>query len=45
MNRVIAFALLFGLSISFGLPKAQAFNIYRVGDEIVGQEYNNLKVG
>ncbi len=42
MNRVIAFVILFGLSISFCLPKAQAFNIYRVGDEIAGQEYNDI---
>ncbi|MBC2714852.1 MAG: hypothetical protein HF978_06020 [Desulfobacteraceae bacterium] len=42
MNRVIVFVFLFGLSFSFGLPKAQAFNIYRVGDEIVGQEYNDV---
>lgn len=42
MNRVIAFIILFGLSILIVLPKAQAFNIYRVGDEIAGKEYNDV---
>ena len=42
MNRIMASVILICLSLLCGLPKAQAFNIYRVGNEIVGQEYNDV---
>jgi len=42
VSHVMAFVLSICLSLLCGLPKAQAFNIYRVGDEIVGQEYNEV---
>ena len=42
MNRFKASIILICLSLMCGLPNAQAFNIYRVGEEIVGQEYNEV---
>ncbi|MBW2324772.1 MAG: hypothetical protein JRF41_14925 [Deltaproteobacteria bacterium] len=42
MNRIMASVILICLFLLCGSPKAQAFNIYRVGNEIVGQEYNDM---
>ncbi len=42
MNRIKASIIFTCLFLMCSLPEAQAFNIYRVGDEIVGQEYNDV---
>jgi hypothetical protein len=42
MNRIMASGILICLCLLCFLSKAQAFNIYRVGDEIVAQEYNDV---
>jgi len=42
MSHIMAFILSICLFLSCGLTKAHALNIYRVGDEIVGQDYNKV---
>jgi hypothetical protein len=42
MKRLGASIILICFTLLCGLPKTQAFNIYSVGEEIVGQEYNDV---
>jgi hypothetical protein len=42
MKRLGVSIILISFTLLWGSPKAQAFNIYRVGEEIVGQEYNDV---
>jgi len=42
MNYLMVSVMMICLFLLCDLPEAQAFNIYRVGDEIVGQEYNDV---
>lgn len=42
MNRVMASVMLICITLLCGFPKAQAYSLYRVGDEIVGKKYNEV---